>query len=224
MIDVIGDVPTARYAHATIFVDNVMYLIGGCHIGASHPKNEMYKYYIKERKWTVFKTINIPSSRMYHKVVLYKSNFIILSFGIDMESYYSKNDLFKLDLSTGKWKEMKTFGIKPLERSCHICHIYKDYMYVVGGYQHESNTLMFTDAFVLDLICNFWIEIDVIGDKLFPTFGVPSCLVELEGKIILYGGKLDSGEKINLLYELDLQEMMFVKVYQVFIDLAIICI
>jgi N-acetylneuraminic acid mutarotase len=68
------------------------------------------------------------------------------------------NDLWKLDLPTNAWTEIKPVdGFKPLERSGHSCDIYEGYMVVFGGIYEITKEL--NDFYLYDLTKNRWITL-----------------------------------------------------------------
>lgn len=59
------------------------------------------------------------------------------------------NDLWKLDLNTYQWNEVKPAdGIKPLERSGHSCDIFDCFMIIFGGIYEITKEL--NDLYMFD--------------------------------------------------------------------------
>ena len=68
------------------------------------------------------------------------------------------NDLWKLDLNTYTWVEIKPVdGFKPLERSGHSCDVYDSYMVIFGGIYEITKEL--NDFHLYDFKKNRWITI-----------------------------------------------------------------
>lgn len=76
-------------------------------------------------------------------------------FGGANEENNKMNDLWKFDLITNEWSEVKTGGHgKPSDRSGHAAVMYLDKMYIFGGLEgitHEMN-----DFYYFDLTQNNW--------------------------------------------------------------------
>lgn len=50
------------------------------------------------------------------------------------------NDLFKYDFATNQWNKEITAGISPKARHFHTAVIYKDHLYILGGFAGSRNT------------------------------------------------------------------------------------
>lgn len=79
-------------------------------------------------------------------------------FGGKDEDNNKLNDLWKLDLNTYVWSEIKpTDGFKPLERSGHSCDVYEHYMVIFGGIFEITKEL--NDFYLFDFRKNRWVTL-----------------------------------------------------------------
>jgi len=97
--------------------------------------NELIKYLFQENRWI---KLNLPagaiqpSKRSGHSACIYENAMYV--FGGKDDDNNKLNDIWKLDLATCAWSEIKPSDeFKPMERSGHSCDIYDNYMAIFGG-------------------------------------------------------------------------------------------
>ena len=126
-----------------------MYVFGGFSRG--NRMNEVYIYSFKDKTWTsnyqylMGKNFNMrkyeqPQPRNGHSACIYKGKMYV--FGGRNNESKQLNDLWALDLSTLKWKEIASNSSEaPLGRTGHSCDIIGHYMVIFGGFQKIANEL-----------------------------------------------------------------------------------
>lgn len=132
-----GTLPRARYRTSAVAYKNRMLVVGG-HDGSKH-LNDFYQFNFDDLEWSVVETcgkILPPSPRDSHSAVVYGDAIYV--FGGSTGS--ARNDLFSFNFETGQWQEVHPvvgLGQKvnvPCSRFCHTCQVYKNSLYVFGGY------------------------------------------------------------------------------------------
>jgi len=68
------------------------------------------------------------------------------------------NDMWKLDLNSYTWSEVKPAdGIIPIERSGHSCDVFENHMIIFGGIYEITKEL--NDFHLFDFIKNRWVTL-----------------------------------------------------------------
>jgi N-acetylneuraminic acid mutarotase len=146
-----------------------MIIFGGFTDGAR--TNEILKYSFNDNMWIkVDKNISVlqPTGRSGHSAVIFNNNMYI--FGGKDEDNNKLNDLWKLDLATFLWTELKTTdGSEPLPRSGHSCEVYEGYMLMFGGIYEITKEL--NDFCMYDFRKNRWITLfeESVSPKKIPA-------------------------------------------------------
>jgi Galactose oxidase, central domain len=120
----------------------------------------MVKYFFQENKWgkvTYPPGTPVPKSRSGHSSVIHQGSMWV--FGGRDEDNNKLNDLWKFEISTSTWQEIKPAdGVYPLERSGHSSDIYEgQYMIVFGGIYEITKEL--NDLYLFDFTKRKWVTV-----------------------------------------------------------------
>jgi len=159
-----------------------------------------------EFTWTRIKTVKAeePVSRRYHTGYLYKTQMYV--FGGTGGGKEARNDIYALDLETGKWSVVQVSPDSKIpERFAHVAGIYESKLYIQGG-NGGMGFLAKDDFFYCDLAASqlVWTPIQVPGGPSARYHH--SSVVSKDGKFYLFGGA-----RTNKVYYNDLFVFDFVK-------------
>lgn len=119
--------------------------------------NELIKYLFLENRWvkiTLPSGSKQPSPRSGHSACIFENAMYI--FGGKDDDNNKLNDLWRLDLNTYTWSEVKPIDdFIPMERSGHSCDIYDNFMVIFGGIYEITKEL--NDFHLFDFRKNRWI-------------------------------------------------------------------
>eukprot|EP00915_Cephaloidophora_sp_WS-2016_P003791 GHVH01005076.1.p1 GENE.GHVH01005076.1~~GHVH01005076.1.p1 ORF type:complete len:740 (+),score=149.60 GHVH01005076.1:40-2259(+) len=126
-------------------------------VGDSHEEDYAWKLVVPPRK---------PRPRCSHQSVVC-ANYLYIFGGefATKEQFQHFNDLWRLDLKTWLWEEVKTTGRAPSTRSGHRMTLFRGQLVVFGGF-HDSfrETRYFNDLYSLNLKTFKWIS------YVYPTY------------------------------------------------------
>jgi N-acetylneuraminic acid mutarotase len=147
-----GNIPEVRVYHSSVIYRNCMYVFGGLLIGLRPPKfsNELYEYNLHTNTWNIIESnISLPS-RFMHSAVVHNDRMIIfggsdnftISNANNMRDKFMRNDsknhayaqLYEFIFPTKQWRKFSTHGDVPLLKKNHTAIIYKDAMWIFGGW------------------------------------------------------------------------------------------
>eukprot|EP00929_Paragymnodinium_shiwhaense_P033332 TRINITY_DN18317_c0_g1_i1.p1 TRINITY_DN18317_c0_g1~~TRINITY_DN18317_c0_g1_i1.p1 ORF type:complete len:527 (+),score=112.04 TRINITY_DN18317_c0_g1_i1:241-1821(+) len=141
LVPVKGAVPKARYRTSAVAYKNRMLVVGG-HDGAKH-LNDFYQFNFDTLEWSLVETrgqVPGPSPRDSHSAVICGDSMYI--FGGSTGS--ARNDLYAFSFEKEEWQEIapgRAHGQKsnaPWPRFCHTCDVYKNALYIFGGYDGQQ--------------------------------------------------------------------------------------
>lgn len=147
-----------RVCHSAVVYKNLMYVYGG-HLPDKHTfikdvKNDLSIYNFEKRKWSSKANKKLIKGQLpektEHTAVLYKQSMYIFG-GYSVGPSYSDINVYKVDLETYELEiiEAKEGQVRPFGRSAHSAVVWKDYMYVFGGWDGtESNNSLFKFNFL----------------------------------------------------------------------------
>lgn len=107
-----------------------------------------------------------PTKRYVHTAVIWHDNMYI--FGGHHERETNVNDLYELNIPTRHWKQIFAKGSIPLKRNGHSACVYKDSMFVFGGY----SGLMFNDFYEFQFKTKTWKNVHEDTSSEYPA---PRC-------------------------------------------------
>ncbi len=100
-----GDIPTVRYEHEAVIIEDKLYIIGGGSYKPLNNKIQVYKLNIKTLEWEIVKVLGkIPNDRVAHTCSL-DGNNIILFGGFD-SSLQRLNDFYLFNTENNLWIDM----------------------------------------------------------------------------------------------------------------------
>ncbi|KAK5584857.1 hypothetical protein RB653_006475 [Dictyostelium firmibasis] len=134
-----------RVCHSAVVYKNLMYVYGG-HLPDSHTfikdvKSDLNTYDFEARKWNTLTTTGIKMpEKTEHSAVVYKNSMYIFGGYSGASSNYMDISIYKLDLDTLEGETLNGTGQKPMGRSAHSAVVWREYMYIFGGWDGtESN-------------------------------------------------------------------------------------
>ena len=152
-----GDLPATRDEHTAVVFENEssMIVFGGFCNGER--TNEAVKYLFQENRWVKINQQGTgPSPRSGHSACVYEGCMYV--FGGKDEDNNKLNDLWKLDLNTYTWTEVKSSdSFLPLERSGHSCDVFESYMVIFGGIFEITKEL--NDLHLFDFKKQRWVTL-----------------------------------------------------------------
>jgi N-acetylneuraminic acid mutarotase len=160
IVKVRGDgVPDSRDEHSACFYENEasMIIFGGFIKGVR--TNEMDKFLFQENRWvklTLPQTAIRPRPRSGHSAVIHQSSMYV--FGGRGDDNIKLNDLWRFDISTNVWQEIKQEGTVPIPRCGHSCDIFEgQYLIMFGGIYEITKEL--NDLQMFDLTKKKWVTL-----------------------------------------------------------------
>ncbi|XP_055709629.1 kelch domain-containing protein 3 [Phlebotomus papatasi] len=190
--EVVGSVPGARDGHTACVVGHKMYIFGGFEEAMEQFSHDVHCLDLESMTWRYVQTFGEPPSyRDFHSAVAVHDRMYIFGGRGDRHSpYHSQDEIYNsdivyLDLKTMTWHMPRTTGTVPLGRRSHSTFVYKNLIYVFGGYNgiHDQH---FNDMYSFDPERNVWRLLESRGE-------VPCarrrhvCLV-IGTKLYLFGG------------------------------------
>ncbi|ORX96608.1 galactose oxidase [Basidiobolus meristosporus CBS 931.73] len=176
-------------------VDKRIYVFGGGGVVT----NELHSLDIQSLVWTTHKdSIGKPPTKRYgHTSSLYGGYIIIFGGSNEFQEYC--NDLVLYNIEKKTWIHPHVNGPKVAARYLHTATVYKDKLYVYGGFARNSDcTYVLDELNILDLKTFTWSE----PISVPPRYNHSATIVG--DKIYIYAGKDESGSTVDDLFSLDL--------------------
>eukprot|EP01039_Chlorochromonas_danica_P005894 gene5894-6490_t len=122
--------PCQRSLHAGAVWKDHFIVFGG--YDGQRRVNDLYLFDFKSSVWTLLSNLNAPSARDRHVAVVHENALYIFG-GFD--GVARVNDLHAFDLENHEWHQVHaTTGEPPTPRHSHAAVVYRDSMFVFGGY------------------------------------------------------------------------------------------
>jgi len=168
-IDYIADnlTPPARVCHSAVVYRDSMYIYGG-HIPDAlnyirDVKNDFYGYNFETRQWSVV-GLSTASERMplktEHTSVVYKNCMYMFGGYADSAVGYSDVAIYEYNFDSHTCSRIEAKGKAPPDRSAHTAVVYKDSMYVLGGWDGNMSN---NDFYVFHFKSHTWEEVKYAG-------------------------------------------------------------
>jgi N-acetylneuraminic acid mutarotase len=192
--------PSPRSLHASATYNSKMFIFGGYN-GTSR-LDDFYCFDFIQQTWTCIIGSGSgapPSPRDRHCAVVYKDGFYVFG-GFD--GHARVNDLHRYDISSGQWRLILpsfTDGV-PTARHSHCAVVYKDSMFVFGGYDGSYRS----DLYEYNFLANRWRRIETLGR--IPRARYRATCVVYGDSLILHGGH-DGTRHLSDTHVLDLRSM-----------------
>lgn len=193
------DSPPARVCHSALVYGEKMFIYGG-HVPDTFNyirdvKNDFYSYHFGTKKWEVVHPKNDGGSLPFkteHTAVLYK-NCMYLFGGYSGPLGYRDTAIYEYNFDTRQCTRIEATGTLPPDRSAHTAVVYKDHMYIMGGWDGtESNN----DFFMYHFESKEW--------SLVPYKGTPPprirshSAVLFRDSMVVFGGYGENTHPVNV--------------------------
>lgn len=107
------------------------------------------------------------------------------------------------------WPKKDTKGVKPSPRYLHTAVVYKDRMYVFGGYETDSYAIWKNDLYEFDFKNRCFMPVNDSGDKPTPRFNHSA--VVIDDCMYVFGGWTDA--EANDLYKYEFSSKKWKRIY-----------
>lgn len=195
-----GELPKARSGQKEAAVtDDTFVIFGGSTVGDFF-SNELYFCNVDNKSWSTIKSKNPPPGRTDHVMVRHQKNLYV--FGGQGERRTIFNDLHRFSLEKGGWKVIKTEGAIVKGRFGHTASVYKDSMFVFGGWDGWA---CLDDFLEYSFTTNIFYEIRRASGKR-PTPRYRHDSVVINDKLFVFGGVDHHQKRFN-----DISEFCFDK-------------
>ena len=165
-----SNAPSARAYHSSVLTDDHKIVVfGGFSITTSIDlHNDTYLYDIKNNTWSELHdgTGDAPSKRFLHKCVYDYVNTMYL-FGGEIDTDNTTSDeLWKFDLTTNTWSEIRPIGTKPTKRGAHNLEIDGNDIYLFGGINGLiPDDTVYNELWKFDIITTQWTQLSGATNK-----------------------------------------------------------
>jgi N-acetylneuraminic acid mutarotase len=172
---------SARTGHTIVCDTKNIYLFGGTD-GQSR-NNDLHKFDPGSNSWSLINTSgHPPPSRSGSQCAIFASKIYFFGGYTKKDGEYF-NDLFTFDIDSLIWEKVEpTSAVLPHERTDHTLSLYKDSLYVFGGYDGRTR---FNDLCVFEVHLKNW-EIRQDDQGPMSRFGHSS--VVCQDKLVIFGG------------------------------------
>ncbi|CAI5743183.1 unnamed protein product [Peronospora destructor] len=197
--------PDGRASHAwcTSTDKTNLYLFGGSgpHWGQTN-MGKLLQFNIRDKNWTVVEAKGTQPPPGYGQSLCAINNKLYLFGGTSGHVYV--NDLYVYDEMTKVWKKVETTGKRPSPRYRHQVAMVTNRMYVIGGglYDPPKGPIK---TYYLDVDTLEWHDVECCGDV--PRSRIAHTISQSSSdpyRLIMFGGRDDSGSRQNELSELNL--------------------
>jgi len=182
-----GDIPDSRVCHSCVVFQDRMWIFGG-HVPSEGPtfyinevKNDMYQYQFGLRTWNRLEIGYQIPSRTEHSAVVYQDLMYIFGGYGSGEGY--TNTVYCYDPILNSATLIETTGEAPLPRSAHSAVVYKDHMYIYGGWDSDFSR---NDLFSFNFATKEWKNITYKG--VSPPAVRSHCTVVYKDSMFVFGG------------------------------------
>lgn len=177
-----------------------------------HVYGETYRWNFLKNEWRQVETSPAPNPRSCHQAVVHKHHMYV--FGGEystIRQFYHFRDLWRLDLKSNTWEEIKASGPSPSPRSGHRMIVWKGFIIVFGGF-HDTfrDCKYFNDVYLFNIAEERWDKIDVSTISVpSPRSGCGFFLHPTSDTAFVYGGyvrdKKVSGTELSDMWQLSLR-------------------
>jgi len=180
---------------------------------AQYVYGETYRWNFQKNEWRMGEVSPSPNPRSCHQAVVHKHHMYIFGGEFStLRQFYHYRDLWRFDLKTNTWEEIKASGPSPSQRSGHRMIVWKGYILVFGGF-HDTfrDCKYFNDLYVFNIAEERWDKIDVSQISVpCPRSGCGFFLHPTNDIAFVYGGyvrdKKVSGTDLNDMWQLTLRQ------------------
>lgn len=197
--------PPERYFHSAIQYQGCIFIFGGMstiqynYTITLNYKNDLYKFNINTQEWIREKDFgDIPSQRAGHSAVVYNGSMIVFGGKQQGDEKCFLNDLYEYQIQLRKWYKIIANGEQPSPRCAHSAAVYKDSMYVFGGWGDQN--MYFNEFFKFDYHGKMWTKIITQSLNDYPQKrSGHSCIVYGDNLYVIFG--YDGKYRYNLILQ-----------------------
>lgn len=193
-----------RQCHSVVIWNDALYVYGGRRYGECF--SDFLKYDLFRKTWTRIEC-ETPGGKVGHTAVVFGDDMFVYG---GKSSYAGKrtSDVWKYSFRKNTWKLLNVSGKKPPERSSHTAVVYKESMYVFGGFDEGD----LGDFYEFDLKKYEWKEIHARGKQ--PCERCVHTAVVYKDSMYVFGGENDVfySDKMCDLYEYNFVQNLWTKI------------
>jgi len=178
-VDAKGTIPSPRRGASFVLYKDKLYLYGGSDKRGEAASQDIFRFDPATNTWEFVLSTGVGAYR--HSAVVYKDTMIV--HGGDQSGGFSSYT-YAYNFADNSWRQLKTFGNKPLPIEAHKSAIFGKYMVLYGG---EHFGCFNERIFILNLETGEWSELgkSVANPRIFFASGAD------ENQIIIFGGRQD---------------------------------
>lgn len=158
--------PIAGYGQSMVLSsDKELYVFGGT-TGLEF-NSYLYRYSLKEHKWSKLSCDHPPIPRYRHESVCDGQRFYVIGGGRgsrDPNNYFQLDKIQSFSFESKRWDEHVCYPSKshgfPKRRRCHGCVMYNSTVFICGGY---DGVTIFDDIWRLDLATFQWEKVPQVS-------------------------------------------------------------
>ncbi|KAF4660899.1 kelch domain containing 4 [Perkinsus olseni] len=157
--------------------------------------NDTLRWDIDKGEWKKVEPPVSPKPRCAHQAVLVNNRYVYIFGGefSTVSQFHHYRDLWRFDLKTNLWEEIKATGDRPSQRSGHRMLVWKGYIILFGGfYDTFRECKYFNDLHMFNITEEKWYKVDFSN---VPSLNLPAprggCLFFVHPQAdmaYLYGG------------------------------------
>ncbi|XP_054263480.1 kelch domain-containing protein 3 [Macrosteles quadrilineatus] len=184
--------PGARDGHSACVIGDDMYIFGGFEDDEDRFSQDVYKLCLRTFTWSyVYTTGDPPSYRDFHSATAIGNRMFVFGGRGDqtapqhsmMEIYC--NSIVYLDVVEKKWCKPATTGDIPVGRRSHSAFVYKDHIYIFGGF-NSLKGMHFNDLHRFNPYTMTWQCLQPLGEP--PSKRRRQSCVVSGSRMYLFGG------------------------------------
>ncbi|XP_071439603.1 kelch domain-containing protein 3 isoform X1 [Hetaerina americana] len=187
-----GIIPGARDGHSACVIRHSMYIFGGFEEEIDRFSQDVHALDLETMEWRYVVTKGTPPSyRDFHSASAVGTKMYIFGGRGDVygpyhsqEEVYS-NEIVYLETLTSTWHCPSTEGEIPLGRRSHSAFVYKNHLYIFGGYNGIEDK-HFNDLYCFVPAANHWMQVKTRGKRPCKRRRQSCCVVG--DRVFLFGG------------------------------------
>ena len=206
--------PRSAFSIVESPVSDELIMFGGQYYDgqAQYVYGDTYRWNFQKNEWRMVETSISPNPRSCHQAVVHKHHMYIFGGEFStLRQFYHYRDLWRFDLKTNTWEEIKASGPSPSQRSGHRMIVWKGYIVVFGGF-HDTfrDCKYFNDLYLFNIAEERWDKIDVSQISVpSPRSGCGFFMHPTNDTAFVYGGyvrdKKVSGTDLSDMWQLSLR-------------------
>jgi len=193
----------SRTEHSSVIFENNLYVFGG--YGGNYLNNLLalpLPFRPENGLVEIAVSGDVPPPRSAHSLVVYNEHMYCFGGWRGIQAPNSNADLYKLSFRERKWSHIPAKGEVPSPRRVHNAIVYKDSMFVFGGFDEKKKPTEFNDTYRFDFLTEEWSRIECRGDV---PFGRSRSTAVQWGRFMYVLGGWDRVDSNAELFELDLE-------------------